>query len=163
MDGQLAARGTLRGRTMVLVIVALLVAGVAALAFWTPSAQDIRNTKFVNAALGSGIHKPLVDVPGGDATAGRSLIRQYGCMACHTIPGVPGANGTAGPPLDNFANRTYIAGVLPNTPDNLIHWLQHPQEVVPGNDMPDLDVSEDAAKDIAAYLYTLRGQSGVLP
>jgi cytochrome c2 len=61
-----------------------------------------------------------------------------------------------GPPLDHFAYRVYIAGMLPNTPDNLMHWIQKPQEVVPRNAMPDMGVNEKDSRDIAAYLYTLR-------
>jgi cytochrome c2 len=46
--------------------------------------------------------------------------------------------------------------MLPNTPDNLMHWIQKPQEVVPRNAMPDMGVNEKDSRDIAAYLYTLR-------
>ena len=49
-----------------------------------------------------------------------------------------------------------IAGMLPNTPDNLVLWLQRPQSVVPGNGMPDMGLSPRQAHDIAAYLYTLQ-------
>ena len=93
---------------------------------------------------------------GGDARAGRIAIRKYGCSGCHTIQGVQGAVGLVGPPLDHFAYRVYIAGRLPNTPDNLMHWIQQPQEVLPGNAMPDMGVGEQDSRDIAAYLYTLR-------
>jgi cytochrome c1 len=61
-----------------------------------------------------------------------------------------------GPPLDNIASRTMLAGVLPNTPQNLVHWLQAPQSVVPGNAMPDMELNDHDARDIAAYLETLR-------
>jgi hypothetical protein len=47
--------------------------------------------------------------------AGRRLIASYGCGSCHSIPGVPGADSMAGPPLHCFYERTYIAGRLPNT------------------------------------------------
>jgi cytochrome c len=84
---------------------------------------------------------------------GRTLIASYGCGSCHAIPGIPGADAKAAPPLDYFYERSYIAGRLPNTEENLIHWLQDPQKVVPGNAMPDLGVSADEARDMAAYLY----------
>jgi cytochrome c len=84
---------------------------------------------------------------------GRTLIANYGCGSCHTIPGVPGADSMAGPPLEYFYQRMYIAGKLPNTLNNLIQWLQDPQSVVPGNAMPNLNITEDEARDIAAYLY----------
>jgi cytochrome c len=84
---------------------------------------------------------------------GRKLIANYGCGSCHSIPGVPGADAMVGPPLEYFYQRTFIAGRLPNTRDNLIHWIQDPQGVEPGTAMPDLGVSESEAGDIADYLY----------
>jgi len=48
-----------------------------------------------------------------------------------------------------------IAGELPNTPDNLIRWLENPKAIEPKNAMPDLGLSQEQATDIAAYLYTL--------
>ena len=96
---------------------------------------------------------------GGDARAGRQAIRKYGCYACHTIPGVAGARGLVGPPLDGIGNRQYIAGELPNTPANLMKWIQHPHQVEPHTAMPEMNVSEQDSRDIAAYLYTLRGRS----
>jgi cytochrome c2 len=96
----------------------------------------------------------------GNAQHGKQLIRSYGCGACHMIPGVEAARGLVGPPLLFLAERTMIAGELPNTPANLTHWIQHPREVEPKTAMPELGVTEDEAYDIAAYLYTLRGQRG---
>ena len=61
-----------------------------------------------------------------------------------------------GPPLNQFAERVYIAGRLPNTPENLMLWIQKPQQVVPNNAMPDMGIGEQDSRDIAAYLYTLR-------
>jgi cytochrome c len=95
------------------------------------------------------------EVPGGDAGRGARLISQYGCGACHVVPGVTGARGLVGPPLTSFAHRTYLAGSLPNTPANLVRWIQVPQSVRPGSAMPNLDVAEPDARDIAAYLYAL--------
>jgi len=93
---------------------------------------------------------------GGDMTKGRLAIERYGCGACHTIPGIPGARGMVGPPLATLGGRMYIAGMLTNTPQNLVRWIQVPQEVAPGNAMPNLGVSASDARDIAAYLYTRR-------
>jgi cytochrome c1 len=59
-----------------------------------------------------------------------------------------------GPPLDGVGRRAVIAGMLENTPQNLAHWIRHPQSVVPGNAMPDLGLSRQDANDIAAYLYS---------
>jgi cytochrome c1 len=93
---------------------------------------------------------------GGDPHKGRAALRKYGCLTCHTIPGVVGnASASVGPPLAQIGVRYYIAGALPNTPENLIRFIRHPQEVRSPNAMPDLGVSEEDGRDIAAYLYTL--------
>ncbi len=97
----------------------------------------------------------------GDAQHGRQLIRSYGCGACHTVPGVRTAHGMVGPPLYFFSQRTMIAGQLPNTPENLTRWIEHPEQVEPKTAMPDLGVTPSDAYDIAAYLYTLRQQEGM--
>jgi cytochrome c len=93
---------------------------------------------------------------GGDPERGRAGLRKYGCSSCHTIPGVRGADGLVGPPLTSIGARTYLAGALPNTPENLVRWIRHPQEIRPPNAMPDLGVTEQDGRDIAAYLYTLK-------
>lgn len=95
-------------------------------------------------------------MPGGNAQQGRQALLDYGCHSCHTIPGVPGADATVGPPLYDWADRHYIAGRLPNTAENLLLFVQFPQTVAPGIAMPDMDVTEQDARDIGAYLYTLR-------
>jgi cytochrome c2 len=92
----------------------------------------------------------------GDPNAGREKIRSYGCHSCHTIPGVAGAHALVGPPLIHWSRRVYIAGELPNTPENLEKWIQHPPQIEPGTAMPDMGVTEQDSRDIAAYLYTLR-------
>src|SRR5919198_3781207 len=95
-------------------------------------------------------------ITGGDIERGRSAIGRYGCAACHTIPGIRGANATVGPPLDRIAVRGYLGGHLANSPDNMIKWIQRPQDVDPKNVMPNMGVTDQDARDIAAYLYTLR-------
>ena len=84
---------------------------------------------------------------------GRFLIAAYGCGSCHSVPGVPGADGMAAPTLNHFYERGYIAGVLPNTEESLVRWIQDPQKILPGNAMPTLGVTEEEARYIAAYLY----------
>jgi cytochrome c len=87
---------------------------------------------------------------------GRLLLRQFGCGACHEIPGVAGANGKVGPPLAGIAGRVYLAGVLPNTPDTMAAFIRKPQIADPKTAMPDMGVTEEHARDMVAYLYTLK-------
>ena len=92
---------------------------------------------------------------GGDPRVGREVIVRVGCGACHSIPGIVGADGQVGPPLEGIASRTYIGGVLTNTPDNVVKWIQDPLAHSPKTAMPKLDLSEKDARDVTAYLYTL--------
>jgi cytochrome c len=96
---------------------------------------------------------------GGDATRGKAAVRRYGCAGCHAIEAAGDASGQVGPPLSEIASHAEIAGKLPNVPDQMIFWLRHPQQVIPGNGMPDQAIAERDARDIAAYLYTLRPQA----
>ena len=93
-------------------------------------------------------------IPESDPERGERAIAKYGCGACHTIPGIAGANATVGPPLDGFARSVYVAGVVPNLPDDLVLWIVDPPAIDPRTAMPDLGVTESDARDIAAYLYT---------
>ncbi len=99
---------------------------------------------------------PVRTVAGGDRETGKRLIRDYGCGACHVIPGIRGAEGMVGPPLTSFARRTFIAGQVANNADFLVRWIEVPQAIEPGTAMPNLGITEGQARNIAAYLYTLR-------
>jgi cytochrome c len=92
----------------------------------------------------------------GDANRGKQLIDQYGCTSCHIIPGIAGPKGMVGPSLEHVATRPIIATSIPNTPQNVITYIQNPQVSNPQNVMPNLSVKPDEARDIAAYLFTLK-------
>jgi mono/diheme cytochrome c family protein len=93
---------------------------------------------------------------GGDPVAGREALARSSCGGCHQIPGVRGASGKVGPPLTAFSGRAYIGGRLQNTPPNLISWIVNPHATDPQSAMPPTGVSPEQARDMAAYLYTLR-------
>jgi cytochrome c1 len=100
--------------------------------------------------------KRASELTGGNPAQGRAKIEYYGCGACHTIPGVNGARALVGPELTHFASRVYVAGVLPNSPQNVMRWIQNPKQVDGLTAMPNLNVSEEDARDITSYLYTLK-------
>jgi cytochrome c2 len=91
----------------------------------------------------------------GDVRRGAKAIHQYACGTCHTIPGVTGSQPNVGPPLAGVARRAMIGGKLANTPDNMVRWLRHTREVDPQTAMPQMGVTQQDARDIAAYLGTL--------
>ena len=61
-----------------------------------------------------------------------------------------------GPPLAGIASRSYIAGVLPNAPDNMLRWIRDPKGVDDKTAMPNTGVTASDARHSAAYLYTLK-------
>jgi cytochrome c2 len=97
---------------------------------------------------------PIVE--GSDAQRGKAAIGRYGCGSCHTIEGVSGARGLVGPPLTGIGAREFVAGVLPNTPENLMRWIRDPHAVDEKTAMPVLGVSSQDATDIASYLYSIK-------
>jgi cytochrome c len=99
------------------------------------------------------VERPVWDVPGGDGLRGRKAVGRYGCPACHVIPGVPGASGRVGPKLLELDEQIYVGGVLPNAPEQLVRWIQNPKEFSPETAMPELGVTAEDARDIAAHLY----------
>jgi cytochrome c2 len=106
-----------------------------------------------------GLHRhptsPALYFPGANSQRAPVLIQEYGCAACHVVPGVRGAHGKVGPRLDRMKEQVYIAGILPNTPQNLTFWIKHPKRADAKTAMPDLGVTEQDARDIADYLYRL--------
>jgi len=120
----------------------------------------------VRAALGAALCMALLagcggkpkekQVPGGDAKLGKQLVTQYQCGACHKISEVRGAAGQVGPSLDGFGKLSYIATVIPNQPDKLVAWLINPPAMKPGTTMPAMGLTEQEARHMAAFLYTLR-------
>ncbi len=127
--------------TSLTVAAVAVVTGALGAAEWTARAESRRNA---------------MELTGGDPSRGAAAIEAYGCGSCHSIPGIGGADARVGPSLDLFGTRAYVGGVLPNAPDNVIKWIQNAPSVDPMTAMPNLNVKEADARDIAAYLYTLR-------
>src|SRR6185312_10957692 len=66
------------------------------------------------------------------------------------------AHALVGPDLSRIGSRIYIAGSLDNQPLNMIRWLEDPHAINPKTVMPTMGVTERDARDIAAYLYSLK-------
>ena len=120
---------------------------------WTVSSTTAAPTAGASTICGASTTPATADA---DVHRGRAALSQYACSACHAIPGVSNSSPQIGPELTLIGRRTRIAGVLDYTPDNMAHWLMHTQRVKPGTAMPDMGVTPQDARDIAAYLQTLR-------
>lgn len=90
---------------------------------------------------------------GGEPSRAPALITRYGCGGCHVIPGAPGADGRVAAPLAGLRERVYLAGVLRNTPENLVAWMVDPRAFSPRTAMPATGITEAEARDVAAWLY----------
>lgn len=107
----------------------------------------------LTACAGGG--EQLQRVPGGDADRGREVLAQYECGVCHVVPGIPAAVGRVGPALDHYAQRPYVAGKFANEPDTLVRWILDAPAMAPQTAMPAIAMSQQDARDAAAYLYSL--------
>lgn len=101
-------------------------------------------------------HEEEIARTGGNPDRGRQLVHKYGCSGCHTIPGLDGAVGNTGPHLGGVGSRPVLLGVLPNTPENLVAMIRAPKRAQPRTSMPDMGVGDQDARDLAAFLYTVR-------
>lgn len=90
---------------------------------------------------------------GGDLALAPPIFRRYGCVGCHSIPGIPGADGKVGGQLVGLSDQVYIGGVANNTADNLVAWIVSPQQFSPRSAMPATGITETEARHLAAYLY----------
>jgi putative membrane protein len=102
------------------------------------------------------VRRSAEQVTGGNPDRAPVAMRKYGCTSCHSIPGVPGAHAYVGPPLDGFRQRSYIAGHLDTDARTLVRWIRHPHSLDGRTAMPEMGVTDQDARDMAAYLYTLR-------
>ncbi|MBC23287.1 MAG: cytochrome c oxidase subunit II [Phycisphaerae bacterium] len=87
--------------------------------------------------------------------AGRRVFQQYACMNCHAIEGT--SVGTFGPDLTHLMSRDTIgAGVAENGRESLLAWVNDPQQVKPGCNMPSLKLTRQELHDVVDYLLTLK-------
>jgi cytochrome c oxidase subunit 2 len=94
------------------------------------------------------------DAPQGRALAGQQDFVSH-CGGCHTVRGTD-AGGALGPDLSHLMQRTTLAaGMLPNNPPTLVHWIADPQSLKPGSLMPAPPLSEAELADVHNYLKTL--------
>ncbi len=90
------------------------------------------------------------------AAQGAHILVTTSCAGCHTVAGTS-ATGTLGPDLTHVGSRTTLASdTLPNDAYGMARWLAHTQLVKPGALMPQLDLSDQEVRALAAYLESLR-------
>ena len=123
------------------ILLALLVVPIGAL----PACNWFRDFDFKRGAR----------LTGGDPELGRKKLAQRSCGSCHVIPGVPRAEGKSAPSLAGWSGRSTFLNNFPNTPENLEKWLDKPSHRKPGTTMPDINISPEDSRDMAAYLFSI--------
>jgi cytochrome c oxidase subunit 2 len=95
--------------------------------------------------------------PPATADAQRGLqFFEYRCALCHAVRGTTAAS-YAGPDLTHLMSRRSIAsGALPNTRGSLAGWVDAPQTIKPGAQMPNQNLTGQQLNDVVTYLETLK-------
>ena len=83
------------------------------------------------------------EVPSGDVTAGRELVRAQ-CSTCHDAEGSPHGQ-RQGPPLAAVA-------AMPSTTSTSLHAFR----ITPHANMPDYRLTPQQIDDVATYILSLR-------
>lgn len=91
-----------------------------------------------------------------DTSDGKLLFVSKACVGCHTVQGIPEAQGKVGPELTHWAGNALIADTLPNTDENLRKWLKDPPAVKPATMMPNQDLTDREIDALIAFLRTLK-------
>jgi cytochrome c len=141
---RLRRAATSRGALVLVAILIVLALGAGASYVYNQMRQDIEQKQAAIAATG------------GDPGRGEIALAHFGCGGCHVIPGIANATGQVGPELGGIARRVYVAGVVTNTPDNLTRFIVDPKSVDDKSAMPKTGIDAEKARDVAAYLYSLR-------
>ena len=92
---------------------------------------------------------------GGNPELGRKKLGRYSYISCHAIPGVPKGEGKSAPSLANWSGPQIFLNTFPNTPENLEKWLENPSHRKANTTMPNLNISPQDSRDMAAYLFSL--------
>ncbi len=102
-------------------------------------------------------------LPGADRLAqGKKLMTELGCLGCHKYRG---RGGTLGADLTHVGDKgkhgfdfSHVRGE--HTVEQwLFEHFKYPQEVSPGTVMPDMELTDDEARDLALYMMSLKRKS----
>jgi len=104
-------------------------------------------------------------LPGDESIArGKQLVVDRGCLGCHKYRG---RGGALGPDITYVGNKTVhnldFQHIPPGTQRTVEGWLfahfKSPQAVIPNSLMPELELSNEQADDLTAYIISLKRKS----
>jgi len=104
-----------------------------------------------------GVTRSALSATSGNPSRGRELMDQKGCALCHSFSGVPPFTGSEVPVESEPARAAALAPDLRFTRDRfraerLVAFLSNPKAIKPDTRMPNFDLTDSEAADIAAYI-----------
>ncbi len=93
---------------------------------------------------------------GGDAKRGKQLVEAVGCQACHVLGENTKVRELRGTSYDIAPELTRVGSKV--NPDWIYDWIRNPRHYNPTTKMPNLRLSDGEAKDVVAYLVTLKDE-----
>ncbi len=91
---------------------------------------------------------------GGDAGRGKDLVGTIGCKGCHVVGDDGRMRQARGFSYDMAPELTRAGSKL--DPDWAFAWIKNPRSYRPSARMPNLRLTDQEARDVVAYLMTLR-------
>ncbi len=107
--------------------------------------QPILPAKYLDSGCGQCHLEPLTETP--QLNRGRQLLAREGCVRCHTLKL---GGGATLPPADDPPSLVHIADKT--TREWIYAWIKNPQAYSSTATMPNFLLSDDDARDIAAFL-----------
>jgi cytochrome c2 len=104
----------------------------------------------VDASAKRGFTVPRGASAGGNAERGKTLFTSVGCLACHALGENTKVRETRGTSYDMAPELTRVGSKV--SADWIYDWIRNPRRYNPTTRMPSLRLSEQEAKDIAAFL-----------
>jgi len=91
---------------------------------------------------------------GGNAARGKEIVESVGCLACHAIGDETKVRALRGTSYDIAPELTRVGSKV--TPDWIYDWIRNPRHYNPTTKMPNLRLTDGEARDVTAYLSTMK-------
>lgn len=96
------------------------------------------------------------EVRGGDARRGRTVFETAGCLACHVVGEHTQVRKERGTSYDIAPELSRVGSKV--NADWVYDWLRNPRHYNPSTRMPSMRATDAEARDLVAYLMSLRDE-----
>jgi len=123
--------------------------------------EAIASTAFLMDVSAKGDYSFSGSYVAGRASEGKKLVESVGCLGCHTIGENTAVREKRGTSYDIAPELTHIGSKV--NADWAYDWVKNPRHYNPTTRMPDLRLTDNEARDIVAYLMTLKDEKVFSP